>query len=63
MNEHRLICGIIDKAQELVGRLGRGPGLVAHWNTYELHACRLNESLFVGLPIALQIYDHLDAHR
>jgi hypothetical protein len=56
VNEHWLICGIIDEGQELIGRLGRGPGLVAHWNSDELHACTFNQALFIGLPLTLEVY-------
>src|SRR4029078_551170 len=61
-NKHRLIGGIIDKGQELIGSLGRGPRLVAHRNADEFHPRGFNQTFLIGIAVPLKVYYHLDAH-
>jgi hypothetical protein len=63
MNEYWLIGGVIDQLEELSDGAVRGPRMIRHWNSIELHAGVLNLAGFIALTIRLKINNRFDTHR
>jgi len=63
VNEHRLVCRVVDDLQELLGLLDGGAVLVAHPDAKEFHTLRFNQALLIALAVFLKIDDCFHAHR
>lgn len=63
VDEHRLVCRVVDDLQELLGLLDGGAALVAHPDAKEFHALRFHKALLIALAVFLKIDDCFHTHR